>query len=188
MLRCCVGRTGEKRMKCKGSVAREANPRVNVRLAVGLSLLLFFCGCSGGGWIPSGPHALDPTAMHAIVQRESASSGVSAELVAAMIQVESHGDPSAISPAGAAGLMQLMPDTAVTYGVFNRFDPEDNVSGGCRYLHDLLVRYHNNVALAVAAYNAGPGAVDASHGLPPFAETRAYVARVAAALRDARDR
>jgi soluble lytic murein transglycosylase-like protein len=100
-----------------------------------------------------------------------------------MIETESHGDPSAISRAGAQGLMQLMPDTAATYGVVNAFDPTDNVSGGCRYMRDLLRRYHHNVSLALAAYNAGPGAVDASHGVPPYSETRAYVARVTAALR-----
>jgi soluble lytic murein transglycosylase-like protein len=118
-----------------------------------------------------------------LVATESLRAHVSPALVAAVISVESHGDPSAISSAGAAGLMQLMPSTAVTYGVSNRFDPEENVSGGCRYLHDLLVRYHNNVSLALAAYNAGPGAVDSSHGVPPYSETRAYVARVSAALR-----
>jgi soluble lytic murein transglycosylase-like protein len=118
-----------------------------------------------------------------LVATESLRAHVSPTLVTAMIDVESHGDPSAVSAAGAAGLMQLMPATAVTYGVSNRFDPEENVSGGCRYLHDLLVRYHNNVPLALAAYNAGPGAVDASRGVPPFSETRAYVARVSAALR-----
>jgi soluble lytic murein transglycosylase-like protein len=70
----------------------------------------------------------------------------------------------------------------VTYGVLNAFDPEENVSGGCRYMHDLLRRYHKNVSLALAAYNAGPGVVDAIHGVPAFPETRAYVARVSAAL------
>ncbi len=104
------------------------------------------------------------------------------ELVLAVISVESAGDPSAVSSAGAAGLMQLMPDTALTYGVVDRFDPEQNVDGGTHYLRDLLARYHHNTTLALAAYNAGPGAVDGSGGVPPFAETRAYVARVNAAL------
>ena len=102
--------------------------------------------------------------------------------VSAIIDVESHGDPSAVSRAGAQGLMQLMPDTAATYGVVDAFDPEENVSGGCRYMQYLLKRYRGNVKLALAAYNAGPGVVDAAHGVPSYAETRAYVARVSAAL------
>jgi soluble lytic murein transglycosylase-like protein len=79
--------------------------------------------------------------------------------------------------------MQLMPGTAAQYGVANAFNPIENVAAGTRYLHDLLRRYKGNVRLAVAAYNAGPGAVDAAHGIPAFAETRTYVDRVVAALR-----
>jgi soluble lytic murein transglycosylase-like protein len=120
--------------------------------------------------------------LHRLVADNAKASGLSPQLVSAMIEVESHGDPSAISRAGAQGLMQLMPDTATTYGVVNAFDPYENVSGGCRYMHALLVRYHHNVALALAAYNAGPGSVDAAHGVPAFSETRAYVSRVTAAL------
>jgi soluble lytic murein transglycosylase-like protein len=102
--------------------------------------------------------------------------------VNAIIDVESHGDPAAVSRAGAQGLMQLMPDTAVTYGVLDAFDPYENVSGGCRYMHDLLRRYHNHLNLALAAYNAGPGAVDSARGIPRFPETQAYVARVTGEL------
>lgn len=105
------------------------------------------------------------------------------ELVQAVIDAESHGDPSAISRAGAQGLMQLMPGTSSEYGVFNAFDPHANVDAGTHYLADLLRRYRGNTRLALAAYNAGPGAVAAAHGIPPFGETQAYVARVTAALR-----
>lgn len=122
-------------------------------------------------------------ALRRLVNEGAARNGLSPALVRAIVEIESHGDPSAVSRAGARGLMQLMPDTAATYGVINAFDPEENVYGGCRYMHDLLGRYHKNEALALAAYNAGPGAVDASGGIPPFAETRAYVARVTAAER-----
>jgi len=133
--------------------------------------------------MPPGPHSIDSETLLRLVHQESSRSHVPAALVKAIIHVESGADPSAVSPSGAGGLMQLMPQTAAYYGVRNRFDPAENVAGGCRFLHDMLVRYHNDVSLALAAYNAGPGAVDASHGIPPFRETRAYVARVTAALR-----
>ena len=126
---------------------------------------------------------MDQALLRRIVISDAHDSKLSVKLVTAMIQVESHGDPSAVSRAGAQGLMQLMPGTAATYGVFNAFDPYENVSGGCRYMHDLLARYHNNVSLALAAYNAGPGNVDASRGVPNYAETRAYVTRITAALK-----
>lgn len=105
------------------------------------------------------------------------------EVVQAVIDAESHGDPSAISRAGAEGLMQLMPGTSAEYRVGNPFDPQANVDGGTHYLADLLHRYRGDLRLALAAYNAGPGAVAAAHGVPNFGETQAYVARVTAALR-----
>jgi len=119
--------------------------------------------------------------LNALIDQAAANQRVPRNLIAAVITAESHGDPSAISRAGAQGIMQLMPGTAIQYGVVNPFDAAQNIAGGSAYLHDLLRRYKGNVKLAVAAYNAGPGAVDAAHGIPPFAETRAYVARVIAA-------
>jgi len=119
--------------------------------------------------------------LNALIDQAAANQRVPRNLIAAVIIAESHGDPSAISRAGAQGIMQLMPGTAIQYGVVNPFDAAQNIAGGSAYLHDLLRRYKGNVKLAVAAYNAGPGAVDAAHGIPPFAETRAYVARVIAA-------
>ena len=149
-------------------------------------LALVLCtlyGCSADGIVPSGPHSMGHSALQAAISDAALRNGVSARLVSAVVQAESGGDPSAVSRAGAAGLMQLMPGTATTYGVGNRFDPYENLDGGTRFLRDLLLRYHNNVSLALAAYNAGPGAVDASRGIPPYSETRAYVARITAALR-----
>ncbi len=100
------------------------------------------------------------------------------DLLASVVQAESGGRAAAVSPAGARGLMQLMPSTAAAEGVQNSFQPEENVRGGSTYLDELLARYHENLALALAAYNAGPAAVDKYRGVPPYHETRVYVARV----------
>ena len=143
----------------------------------------FLSGCSAGGFIPGGPHTMPPGQLDALVHTSAKANDVDVKLVRAVIDAESKGDPAAVSRAGAEGLMQLMPATAAQYGVFNAFDPVANVDGGTRYLHDLLARYKGNVRLALAAYNAGPAAVDAAHGVPDYAETRAYVDRIVSALR-----
>jgi soluble lytic murein transglycosylase-like protein len=139
-------------------------------------------GCSSGGFVPGTGRSLGSGTLDSLVGTAARAHAVSPWLISAVIAAESHGDPSAVSRAGAQGIMQLMPATALQYGVVNPFDPAQNIDAGTRYLHDLLHRYHGNVTLAVAAYNAGPGAVDAAHGVPAFAETRAYVARVVAAM------
>ena len=104
--------------------------------------------------------------------------GVEFALVKAVIKAESAFDPSALSPAGARGLMQLMPATAAQHGVDNTHNPQSNIEGGVRHLRLLLNRFRGNLPLTLAAYNAGPEAVDRYNGVPPYAETRTYVQRV----------
>ena len=99
-------------------------------------------------------------------------------LVQAVVRVESAFNPSAVSRKGAGGLMQLMPRTASALGVLDRFDPRENIRGGVRHLRYLLDRYRGNVTMAIAAYNAGEGAVDLHRGIPPYPETEQYVQRV----------
>ncbi len=139
-------------------------------------------GCSSGSFVPGTGRPLAAGTLDGLVGTASRAHAVAAPLIYAVIAAESHGDPSAVSRAGAQGIMQLMPATSLHYGVVNPFDAAQNIDAGTRYLHDLLRRYRGNVTLAVAAYNAGPGAVDAARGIPAFAETRAYVARVIAAM------
>ena len=99
-------------------------------------------------------------------------------LVRAVIQTESNWNPKAYSHKGAGGLMQLIPTTAQRFGAYDVFDPQQNIDAGVKYLRTLLERYNGNLELALAAYNAGEGAVDRVHGIPSFRETRSYVQRV----------
>lgn len=113
-----------------------------------------------------------------VVRAAARAHDVPEALLRALIEVESGFDPRAVSPKGAMGLTQLMPRTARALGVADPLDPGANIHGGARYLKDLLARHGNDVALALAAYNAGEAAVQRAGGIPPFAETRAYVPRV----------
>ena len=109
---------------------------------------------------------------------------IRADLLHAIIEVESAYDPSAVSPAGAVGLMQLMPATAARYGVADSTDPSQNIAGGAAYLRDLQAQFGGNLRLVLAAYNAGEDAVERfQRQVPPYAETRAYVRRVVELLR-----
>ncbi len=120
-----------------------------------------------------------PTELHQLLSNAGAAHNIDAELLASVVHAESGGHAHAISRTGAQGLMQLMPGTAAAVGVHDAFLATENVEGGTRYLDQMLTRYHDNIALALAAYNAGPAAVDRYHGrIPPYRETQAYVARV----------
>ena len=113
-----------------------------------------------------------------MIREVSARYRVDPALVRAVIQTESNWNSSAVSRKGALGLMQLVPGTAHQLGVNNAFDPKQNLDGGVRYLHTLLERYNGDLDRALAAYNAGPGAVDRAGGIPRYRETRDYVQKV----------
>jgi Transglycosylase SLT domain len=121
---------------------------------------------------------LSESELHELLAKPGEDHDLDVDLLASVVKQESGGQVRAVSRTGARGLMQLMPGTAAGLGVDDSFAPKQNLNGGTAYLDSLLKRYHENLALALAAYNAGPGAVDRWHGIPPYRETRAYVARV----------
>ncbi|WP_391208161.1 lytic transglycosylase domain-containing protein [Psychrobacillus sp. L4] len=113
-----------------------------------------------------------------IIQRAAAKFNIPEKLISSVIKQESDFDASAVSTSGASGLMQLMPGTAKYLGVNNLFDPEENIMGGAKYLSQMLNQFNGNVETALAAYNAGPGAVKKHDGIPPYKETQNYVHKV----------
>lgn len=121
---------------------------------------------------------LPPSTFDALIEEAAQRHGVDPGLVKSVIKVESNFDPTAVSQAGAKGLMQLMDGTAAELGVSNSFDVTQNIDGGVAYLAKQLRRFQGDERLALAAYNAGAGAVQRYGGVPPFAETQAYVQRV----------
>jgi soluble lytic murein transglycosylase-like protein len=113
-----------------------------------------------------------------IIQKLARKHGVPADLVHAVIKAESNYDQFAVSQKGALGLMQLMPETALKYGVLNIIDPEQNIEGGIKYLKDLIKLYSGDRNLVLAAYNAGQTAIEKHNGIPPYPETKNYLNRV----------
>ncbi|MDW3228635.1 MAG: lytic transglycosylase domain-containing protein [Acidobacteriota bacterium] len=113
-----------------------------------------------------------------IIQKIAEKHGVPPDLIHAVIKAESNYDQFALSDKGALGLMQLMPETAMKYGVLNVLDPEQNIEGGVKYLKDLIKQYNGDRNLVLAAYNAGQTAVEKHNGIPPYPETRNYLKRV----------
>ena len=124
------------------------------------------------------PNPLPTFDLNRAVTSASSTYQLDPDLVTSVIRAESNFNISARSPKGAQGLMQLMPQTATQLGVQNAFDPQANVEGGTRYLRQLLERYDFDLIKALAAYNAGPERIDQYHGVPPYYETKAYVARI----------
>lgn len=127
--------------------------------------------------VAPGPAAL-PVPYADLIRSASQKYGVDQELIASVILVESNFNPQAVSRRNARGLMQLLPETAQRFAVTNIFDPSQNIDAGTRYLKELLEQYKQDLALTLAAYNAGPERVDRYRGVPPIAETVSYVRRV----------
>lgn len=119
-----------------------------------------------------------PEGMGSLLSQAENDTGLPTSLLQSVIRQESGFNPSAVSPKGAEGLMQLMPSTARSLGVENSMDPEQNVNGGSRYLASMLERYDGDVVKALAAYNAGPGNVEKAGGVPDFKETKNYIDKI----------
>jgi soluble lytic murein transglycosylase-like protein len=124
------------------------------------------------------PEAKPQPTLNELVNAASDKHQIDADLITSVIHAESAFNPRARSTKGALGLMQLMPQTASQLGVKDAYDPAANVDGGTQYLRELLEKYNGDLIKALAAYNAGPGRVQQYHGVPPYRETQAYVARI----------
>lgn len=153
-----------------------------LRLA-SLSLVIALCGCNE--YLPpaTSPAALDPAMLTSMVGEAAHDNRVPATLLYAVLEIESGGDPKAMSRHGAMGLMQLMPATAAACGLRDPFDARGNLECGASYLATMLARFSGSIPLAIAAYNTGPSAVMRYHGIPP--QTQLYVQRVLAVYESA---
>lgn len=144
-------------------------------------------GAAGQGFVPMDPFSenvhgpANALRIRGLVPKIAQEAGLDPKLLEAVVEQESGFDPMSISKAGAMGLMQLMPETALELGVTDPFNPEQNLRGGASYLKKMLNKY-GNVDLALAAYNAGPGRVDRAGGIPDIAETKEYVQKIKARL------
>jgi soluble lytic murein transglycosylase-like protein len=194
-------RSADRRACARGTTERRRRVRRNARLrsVIFASLAMTIphqLKYSASKPLPSGPRvsttidsveAVPPTkAYEGIIREAAALYRVDASLIRSVMQAESAFDPSAVSRAGAMGLMQLMPDIAEAFGVVHPFDPRENIMAGTRLLRELLDQHRGNLRLTIASYNAGPTAVAHYGAVPPFRETQGYVKRVTGLIADAR--
>ena len=152
------------------SVMVTSNPVASLAVVAGVAPLR-----AASAAVPAPPAA---DSFNDAVERVAAEQAIPALLIHSVIKVESNYNPFAVSPKGALGIMQMMPETARRFGVADVFNPLDNMQGGARYLHYLLDLYNGDYTLAIAAYNAGEAAVEKYGNVPPFPETRNYVVQV----------
>ena len=133
---------------------------------------------SQGTFLNKGLSAQQKLQVQALISKVAVEQGIDERLLKAVVQAESDFNPDEVSHTGAMGLMQLMPDTAKELGVVDPFNPYQNLTGGSKYLKQMLTRFNGDTSLALAAYNAGPGAVKRAGGIPNIAETKNYVSKI----------
>ncbi|MEW5901293.1 MAG: lytic transglycosylase domain-containing protein [Acidobacteriota bacterium] len=150
---------------------------MRIAMATGFGVLLLFLEAAAGG---AGSTGEIKSPYDSIIKTHARRYNVPADLIHSIIKAESNYDCRAVSPKGAVGLMQLMPETAIQYGVKDRFDPDDNIRGGVKYLKDLCKLFNSNTSMVLAAYNAGQEALKKFSGIPPYSETKEYIRRVMA--------